>query len=128
MRLSRRLLTACATIALLFGLAGALPAVASAQTSSAPAARADCSAQLAAADQAEAFLAKKFDKYTKKKHDLEVAKHVLAAARSPQDEAKAAKAVKKAEKKYKKALTKFQAAQAAHFAAQDAYEACLAQP
>jgi len=126
-RLSQQFLTTLATIALLVGLAGAVPAGAATQAT-APAARADCSAQLAAADQAAAFLEKKFDKYTKANHNLNEAKAILAMARSPQDEAKAAKAVKKAEKKYKKALKKFQAAQDASEAADQAYQTCLAQP
>jgi hypothetical protein len=123
--LSRRLLTACATLALLLGLAGALPAEA---TAPAATARADCSAQLAAAQQAEAVLAKKFAKFTKAKHNLEVAEHQLTAAHSPHQQAQAEQAVKAAKKKFKRTLKKFQAAQAAHFAAQDAYEACAAQP
>jgi len=126
MRLSRRLLTTFATIALLLGLAGALPAGAAPLGAAAPAA--DCSAQLAATQQAEAYLEKKFDKYTKAKHKLEAAEKVLAAARTPDEEKKAQRAVNRAEKKFKKALKKFQAAQATQQAAQQAYEACLAQP
>lgn len=126
-RISRRLLTALATIALLLGLAGTMPAGA-ATPGAASAARADCSAQAAAAQQAEADLSKKFDKYTKAKHKFEVVKHIAALADTPQEEAKARRAVKKAEKKYKKALKKFQAAQAVNVAAQQAYDSCQAQP
>jgi Skp family chaperone for outer membrane proteins len=125
MPLSRRLLTICATLALLLGLAGTVSAEA---TAGVGAARADCSAQQAAAQQTAADAEKKFDKFSKAKHKLEAAQKILAAARTPDQKQKAQRAVNKAEKKLKKATAKFQAAQAANAAAQQAYESCLAQP
>ena len=121
-QLSRRVLAACATVALLLGLAGTVPADATVS------ARADCSAQQAIAQQTAAEAEKRFDKFSKAKHKLEAAEKILAAARTPDQKQKAQRAVNRAEKKFKKALKKLQAAQAANQAAQQAYESCLAQP